>query len=155
VNRLWDAGRKCVDWIEKYRAQFGYALPGWRKAKEWRRQLKNCERTASHLVYRGGPNKEARVQRAVREYLAAGRALGAQVQASRLNLCDQPVDAAHWEALEYFHRMLDQPLDLVQRRLLNEETIPLRRRGARSSNRTPSGSRKANSAPTSNWATGG
>jgi transposase, IS5 family len=125
LNLLWDAGRKCVDLIEKYRRQFGYALPGWRKAKAWRGQLKSCERIASQIVYRGGPNKEARVKRAVRDYLAVGRELSAKVHASLLDLCDQPVDTAHWEALEYFHRMLDQHLDLVQRRLLNEETIPV------------------------------
>jgi len=124
LNLLWDAGRKCVDLIEKYRGQLGYALPGWRKAKEWRRQLKNCERTASHIVYRGGPNKEARVKRAVRDYLAVGRALAAKVNASLLGLCNQPVDAAHWEALAYFHQMLEKHLDLVERRLLQEETIP-------------------------------
>jgi len=124
LNLLWDAGRKCVDLVKNYRDQFGYALPGWRKAKEWRRQLKACERTASHAVYRGGPNKEARVKRAVRDYLTVGRALGAKVEASLLGLCDQPVDAAHWEALAYFHRMLAKHLDLVQRRLLQEETIP-------------------------------
>ena len=124
LNLLWDAGRKCVDLIEKYRDQFGYALPGWRKAKDWRRQLKACERTASHTVYRGGPNKEARVKGAVREYLAVGRDLCAKVQQSLLGLCDQPVAAAHWEALAYFHRMLAKHLDLVARRLLNEEVIP-------------------------------
>src|SRR5512136_1559423 len=123
LNLLWDAGRKCVDLIEKYRDQFGYALPGWRKAKEWRRQLKRCERIASQIVYRGGPNKEARVKRAVRDYLGVGRGLSAKVHASLLDLCDQPVDRAHWEALAYFHRMLDKHLDLVQRRLLKEETI--------------------------------
>jgi hypothetical protein len=124
LNLLWDAGRKCVDLIEKYRGQFGYQLPGWRKAKEWRRQLKRCERSTSHIVYRGGPNKEARVKRAVRDYLIVGRDLSAKVHASLLDLCDQPVDAAHWEALAYFHRMLDKHLDLVERRLLREETIP-------------------------------
>ena len=124
LNLLWDAGRKCVDLIEKYRDELGYALPGWRKAKEWRRQLKACERAASQVVYRGGPNKEARVKRAVRDYLAKGRDLSVKVRESLLSLCDQPVDAAHWEGLEYFHRMLDKHLDLVQRRLLNEETIP-------------------------------
>ena len=123
LNLLWDAGRKCVDWIEKIRRSGG-ALPGWRKAKDWRRQFKNLQRTTSHIVYRGGPNKEARVKKAVREYLAVGLALGAKVHASLLELCDQPVDAAHWEALEYFHRMLAKHLDLVERRLLNEETIP-------------------------------
>jgi len=124
LNLLWDAGRKCVDLIVKYRDQFGYALPGWRKAKEWRRQLKNLERTASQIVYRGGPNKEARVQHAVRDYLAVGRELSAKVRESLSSLCDQPVALAHWEALEYFHRMLAKHLDLVERRLLQEETIP-------------------------------
>ena len=123
LNLLWDAGRKCVDWIEKYRGQFGYALPGWRKAKAWRRQLKRCERIASQIVYRGGPNKEARGKRAVRDYLAVGRDLSAKVPAGLLGLCDQPVDVAHWEALAYFHRLLDKHLDLVARRLLQEETI--------------------------------
>ena len=124
LNLLWDAGRKCVDLVVKDRDQLGYALPGWRKAKEWRRQLKACERITSQIVYRGGPNKEARVKRAVRDYLAVGRALSAKVQTSLLGLCDQPVDAADWEALAYFHRMLDKHLGLVERRLLKEETIP-------------------------------
>jgi hypothetical protein len=124
LNLLWDAGRKCVDLIEKYRDQLDYVLPGWRKAKDWRRQLKRCERVTSQIVYRGGPNKEARVKRAVRDYLAVGRALSVKVQASLLGLCEQPVDAADWDALAYFHGMLDKHLDLVERRLLQEETIP-------------------------------
>jgi hypothetical protein len=109
--------------MESCRAS-GHAVPGWRKAKAWRRQLKACERTASHVVYRGGPNKEARVQRAVRDYLAVGRALCAKVRQSLLGLCDQPVDTARWERLAWFHAMLDKHLDLVARRLLQEETIP-------------------------------
>jgi hypothetical protein len=123
LNLLWDAGRKCVDLIAGYRAS-GYALPGWRKAKDWRRQLKNLQRTASQVVYRGGPNKAARVKSAVRAYLAVGRDLAAKVQASLLELCDLSVEAARWEKLEYFHAMLDKHLDLVARRLLREETIP-------------------------------
>ena len=95
-----------------------------RKAKECRRQLKRCDRITSQIVCRGGPNKEARVKRAVRDYLAVGRDLSAKVDASLLDLCDPPVDTAHWEALAYFHRMLDKHLDLIQRRLLHEETIP-------------------------------
>ena len=66
LNLLWDAGRKCVDLVEGLLAS-GYDLPGWRKFRAWRRQLKACERTASQIVYRGGPNKEARVKAAVRE----------------------------------------------------------------------------------------
>ena len=99
-------------------------MNGWRKAKDWRRQLKACERIASQIVYRGGPNKEARLKRAVRDDLAVGRELSAKVRQSRSRLCDQPVELAHWEALEYFQRMLAKHLDLVERRLLQEETIP-------------------------------
>jgi len=124
LNLLWDAGRKCVDMIVKYRDQFGYALPGWRKAKDWRRQLKACERIASQIVYRGGPNKEARMKRAVRDYLTVGRELSAKVRESLAGLCDQPVELAHWQALEYFQRMLAKHLVLVERRLLQEEAIP-------------------------------
>jgi transposase, IS5 family len=86
LNLLWDAGRKCVDLIEKYRDQLGYDLPGWRKAKDWRRRLKGLERLTSKIVYGGGAQKEKRVKAAVREYLQCG--------------------------------------DLVERRLLAEETIP-------------------------------
>lgn len=124
LNLLWDAGRKCVDLIAKYRDQFGYALPGWRKAKDWRRRFKALERLTSQTVYGGGANKEKRVQCAVREYRNAGRELWAKVHASLLGMCDQAVDLVHWEALEYFHRMLAKHLDLVERRLLQDETIP-------------------------------
>jgi len=123
LNLLWDAGRKCVDLIEGLLAS-GHALPGWRKFKAWRRQLKTCERAASQIVYRGGPNKEARVKAAVRAYLAVGGDLSAKVRQSLLGLCDDAVDAARWQRLAYFHGMLDKHLDLVERRLLKEESIP-------------------------------
>lgn len=124
LNLLWDAGRKCVDLIEKYRDQFGYELPGWRKAKDWRRRLKSLERLTSKTVYGGGAQKEKRVKAAVREYVQTGRELSVKVQQSLLNLCDQAVDGCDWNALAYFQGMLDKHLDLVERRLLKEETIP-------------------------------
>ena len=83
-----------------------------------------CARAASQIVYRGGPNKEARMKSAVRDYLAVGREVSAKVRESLLGLCDQSVDAARWERLAYFHAMLDKHLDLVERRLLKEEAIP-------------------------------
>jgi transposase, IS5 family len=124
LNLLWDAGRKCVDLIEKYRDQLGYDLPGWRKAKDWRRRLKGLERLTSKIVYGGGAQKEKRVKAAVREYLQCGSELSAKVRQSLLGLCDQAVDVNDWNGLEYFARMLDKHLDLVERRLLAEETIP-------------------------------
>lgn len=123
LNLLWDTGRKCVDLIEGLLA-LSCDLPGWRKFKAWRRRLKACERTASQIVYRGGPNKEARVKAAVRAYLAVGGELSTKVRQSLLGLCDAVRDAARWERLAYFHAMLAKHLVLVERRLLREETIP-------------------------------
>jgi hypothetical protein len=124
LNLLWDAGRKCVDLVEKYRDEMGYELPGWRKAKDWRRRLKALERITSKTVYGGGANKDKRVRQAVREYLDAGQQLSEKVAASLLNLCDHGALETHWDRLAYFQGMLDKHLDLVERRLLKEETIP-------------------------------
>lgn len=124
LNLLWDAGRKCVALIEKYRDQLGYELPGWRKAKDWRRRLKGLERLTSKVVQGGGAHKEERVRAAVSQYLQVGRELSAKVRASLWSLCDQGVDLQDWNGLEYFAGMLDKHLDLVQRRLLQEEKIP-------------------------------
>jgi hypothetical protein len=127
LNLLWDAGRKCVDLIEKLHAQPDLTLPGWRKAKAWRRRLKSLQRSTSKTVRGGGgpaAAKATRLTQAVREYLAAGHALAAKVSASLLALCAQPVFPPHWEELQYFHAMLLKHLDLVDRRLLRHETIP-------------------------------
>lgn len=123
LNLLWDAGRKCVDLVEKCRDRLGYRLPGWRKAKDWRRRFKALERMSSKAVYGGGANKERRVKAAARAYVNVGKELSAKISASLLGLCDQAVEDAHWEALAYFHGMLDKHLDLVERRLIKEEKI--------------------------------
>src|SRR5664279_5092634 len=83
LNLLWDAGRKCLDLVEKYRDQFDYALGGWRKLEE------------------------RRLRTAVQEYLEVGRELSVKVAESLLGLCDQAIDAAHWDVLAWFQTMLD------------------------------------------------
>lgn len=124
LNLLWDAGRKSLDLIAKYRDQLGYGLPHWRKIKDWRRRFKALERISSKAVFGGGAQKEARVRQAVSEYVAVARELSAKVAESLLGLCEQAVEATHWEELAYFHGMLDKHLDLVERRLLRQEKIP-------------------------------
>ena len=89
LNLLWEAGRKCVDLIEKYRDQLGCDLPGWRKAPDWRRRLKALERRTNKTVCGGGAQKEKRVQAAGREYVSVGRGLSAKVQQSLLGLCER------------------------------------------------------------------
>ncbi len=123
LNLLFDAGRKCLDLIEKYRDQYGYDLPGWRKLEDWRARFKAAERVASKAAFGGGKDKEKRVRVAVGDYVAVGQQLARKVTASLLSLCDQPVDRADWDGLAYFEQMLDKHLDLVDRRLLQGQTI--------------------------------
>jgi len=123
LNLLWDAGRKCLDLVEKYRDEFGYGLGGWRKVKDWRRRLKSCERVASKTVFGGGKDKERRLRAAVQDYLEVGRDLSVKVSESLLGLCEQAVDQAHWDVLAWFQGMLDKHLELVDRRLLQGQSI--------------------------------
>jgi hypothetical protein len=124
LNLLLDAGRKCLDLVEKYQKVVGYDLPGWRKLGDWRRRFKAAERTASKTVFAGGKDKDKRVRGVVRGYLQIGRELSLKVQASLLSLCDQEVDVGDWDVLAYFQQMIDKHLDLVDRRLLQQQVIP-------------------------------
>lgn len=124
LNLLFDAGRKCLDLVEKYQKVLGYELLGWRKLEDWRRRFKAAERGASKTVFGGGKDKDKRVRVVVSDYLQIGRELSLKVQASLLSLCDQPVEDRDWEVLAYFQQMIDKHLDLVDRRLLQCQVIP-------------------------------
>jgi transposase, IS5 family len=124
LNLLFDAGRKCLDLVEKYQMAFSYDLPGWRKLEHWRRRFKSAERMASKTVFGGGKDKEKRARAVVSEYLEIGRGLSAKISVSLLSLCDQEVDVGDWELLAYFQQMIDKHVDLVDRRLLQGQDIP-------------------------------
>ena len=124
LNLLFDAGRKCLDLIDKYQKVYGYDLPGWRKLEDWRRRFKSAERVASKTALGGSKDKDKRVRAVVSDYLEVGRKLSEKVSASLLSLCDQTVDDRDWETLAYFQQMIDKHLDLVDRRLLRGQHIP-------------------------------
>jgi len=124
LNLLFDGGRKCLALVEKYRDDLGYVLNGWRKLKDWKRRFKAIERVTSKAAFGGGKDKERRVRVLVEDYLKVARELSAKVAESLLSLCDQAVQREHWDTLAYFHGMLDKHIDLVDRRLLHDETIP-------------------------------
>ena len=79
-------------------------------------------------------------------------ARSAKVPASLVGLRDQAVDATPWEKLAYFHAMLDQHLDPIDRRLLKEETIASPEKVfSLFEPPTPNGFRKASNDRTWNW----
>jgi hypothetical protein len=82
-------------------------VPGWRKAHDWRRRLKSLERLTRQVAYGGGAAQK-RMAASVRDWLSAGRELARKVAYSLLGRCEQPVLPEHWDALEYFHRMLEK-----------------------------------------------
>ena len=123
LNLLWDAQRKCLDGV----AALIERLPGWRKAADWRSNLKGQMRQVSRACQGGGAKKEKRVQAAARAYLKASYAFEVKVFGSLMALREQALSP--WElsqeiALDYFHSEVVRHMDLIERRLLRGETIP-------------------------------
>ena len=123
LNLLWDSLRKCLDMAAKL--QQLTKLPGWRKIKNIRKQLKSIFRTASHQVFKG---KDAHQKKqAVKQYLRQARMLEARVTA----LIQHPPVAIGSEKLiiaiitqllkykNYVTKFTDQ----IERRLLKGEVI--------------------------------
>ncbi len=124
LNLLFDCGRKSLDLIEKFQDRYGYEFDGWRKLKDWRRRFKAAERVASQTKRSGGKDQEKRLLAAVSEYLAVARPLSQKIAASLLSLCSEETELHHWDQLAYFQVGLDKQIDLVERRLLQGQTIP-------------------------------
>ena len=123
-NLLWDAQRKCADLLEPLIRD--HQLVGWRKLKDWRRKLKGQMVGLTRLLSGGGPNKEQRVRSAVATYVADSYRFEDKVFASLQGL-PAPRDEVEWlrrEQLDYFHTMMIKQLDLVERRLIEGQTIP-------------------------------
>jgi IS5 family transposase len=125
VNLLWDAGRKCIELTSRLCESLG--LSGWRKVKNWERQLKNAKRACEKTLSGGGAKKEERVKNTVSTYLQIAHELEVKVTGSMLELSVsslRPLELLRLEELRYFHEMLVKHIDLVDRRLLKHEQIP-------------------------------
>ena len=123
-NLLWDCGRKCLDMIDKIEIKHGF-IPGWRKSKCWRRDLKSLERSLGKASSSGGKNKESRVKEIAELYIQKSVMLSDKIKQSLplLPLSDKK-DLETFILLEYYHKLLDKHINLVERRLLKGEEIP-------------------------------
>jgi transposase, IS5 family len=124
VNLLWDAQRKCLDLICPLMSRYG--LPGWRKAKVWRRKLKGQMVGLTRLASGGGSHKTQRRQAAAQEYVVESYRFEQKLYEAVASLPapQTVVEMVQRTSLEYFHTMLIKQLDLVERRWLGEEKIP-------------------------------
>ena len=131
MNLLWDAGRKSLDIIEDAIEEGMLEGKGWRKGKYWRRELKKLMRISAKASSGGGKDKEEGKKRQVRRYLELARSLSGKIGASLFVIYERvlttnqvEMHAKKIETLEYFHGMLNKQIDLVERRMIRDETIP-------------------------------
>ena len=118
-NLLWDSARKSIETIEKLVEK--YSIKAWRKSKNWKKELKRLSRIVGQASRKSQENK----QKVVADYLQKAKLLSKKIQKS---LPDFPLndmkDFTILSYLEYYHEMLNKHIDLLERRIINGETIP-------------------------------
>lgn len=104
-----------------------YDLPGWRKHKSTYAKLKNQMRALGNISQKGGQNKQQRLQKAARSYLDLATDLSTKAAATIQQLKALGLTAfehCRLDQIGYFRDMLDKHIHLIERRILNGETIP-------------------------------
>ena len=126
LNLLWDSIRKVIDVIVYLSME--YDLKGWRKEKYWRKQLKGIFRTSSRVHKSGGKNKEVRLKSIVSSYLSLSNSLLDKVLSTEAELNAKGIVdvklASKLIELDFYKKMLIKHIDLVERRIIKNETIP-------------------------------
>ena len=123
-NLLWDSARKCLSVFEKI-LQEHPEITGWRKINNWHNELKNLMLEVGKKSVAGGKNKTDNLKSAVDNYLKKSSLLSKKitVQLTELPL-ETDKDLFHVLELEWYKSMLDKHIDLLDRRILKDETIP-------------------------------
>ena len=128
-NLLWDSGRKCVDLLEKLKAnEASYYGTGSDQTGSWRKQLKNnmltISRNLSKKHVKKNETRQEYIKKSVDEYLIIAREMSIVLNRVIRIIPVSPEEAILLFNLRYYTQMLDKHIDLVDRRLLKGETIP-------------------------------
>ena len=123
-NLLWDCSRKCLDVVTFFQKKYP-VMEGWRKIKNWRRELKSLMREVGRVSSGGGKNKREKLERATQLYLTKNRLFLQKLVSEKVNfpICDIK-DVAKCYELEYYLQLSVKHIDLVDRRILKGEVIP-------------------------------
>lgn len=122
-NLLWDSARKSIDMVNKFQEK--YNLPGWRKIKNWRKDLKNKMRALGQASASGGKGKQERLRISAQTYLTKAKALYQKFEKSKDTFPQLDiVDAIIYMELERFLELLQKHIDLLERRVIKGEEIP-------------------------------
>jgi len=119
-NLLWDSARKCSDTISYFINKYP-AIKGWRNLKYWYRCLKNMSRE----IAQSSKKSEEKKKELVSGYLEKAQLFVQKIKNERdsLSIIDEADLIKHLD-LDYFLGMLDKHIDLLQRRVIKDETIP-------------------------------
>ena len=123
-NLLWDCCRKTLDFVGKFSMKYPQ-ITGWRKQSNWRKELKNACRRIGQTASKGGVNKEERLKKEVKFYITKANLL-----VEKLTLLKDifPIltvaDSKNRCELERFITLTIKHIDLLERRVINGETIP-------------------------------
>jgi hypothetical protein len=113
-----------MDAISRYIKKYD-RIEGWRKLSNWRQELKGLMRELGKASSSGGVGKKDRMKNAARKYIKKANALVAKLE---LNLDYLPLedleDLGLVYSLEHFIPLMKKHVDLVERRIIKEESIP-------------------------------
>ncbi len=122
-NLLWDSARKSIDMVNKFQEK--YHLEGWRKIKNWRKDLKNKMRALGQASASGGKRKQERLKTSARAYLIKAKALYQKLENSKDSFPQLDiVDVVIFMEMERFLELLQKHIDLLERRVIKGENIP-------------------------------
>jgi len=118
-NLLWDSARKSLQIIEKIIKK--HNIRGWRKIKNWLREMKNLMRAVGQSTRKHPENKK----KIVEKYLEKSKRLLEKINKTKRDIPIKDYkDLSFIEELEYYVRMLEKHIDLLERRVIKGEKIP-------------------------------
>ena len=127
LNLLWDSTRKSLDVITKLMTVSD--LEGWRKVRSIQKEFKILYRNCSQQVFKG--KNEDQKTKTVKLYLSKANELSTRFETITKN----PPSIIHvfttqekldklLEELKIYHNYVKKQIDLIHRRLLDNEVIP-------------------------------
>ncbi|MCW3789388.1 ISNCY family transposase [Plebeiibacterium sediminum] len=122
-NLLWDSARKCIDMVTKLQERNN--LPGWRKIKNWRSDLKNKMRALGRASASCGKGKQKRLMDSCQKYLSKAKTLLAKLEKEKPGFPQTELE--DWVIvmeLERFMELLEKHIELLERRVVKGESIP-------------------------------
>lgn len=126
VNLLYDAARKSLQFASRFAAEA--QIPGWRKAEYHIKQFKSQSRLLGKLFYSRSKNKEEKLQEAAKDYLKLARKLLQKLNDAEAEFEESAKRCIKQEVLllelKYYKGCLYKQTDLVQRRIIDGQTIP-------------------------------